>query len=158
MSTFAKYLQSGFGRFSLVLFVATGLLLSDFGKHSQPAAQAPIIKNIRLTPSAKTGMTNKDMQAVCTAAISALQDQPTAQINADTIEKGMIRLSYTDPDSTQRQYQCRIEGRKITLTREDDDGQTETSDEQVSFQLTKDEILITVQFPSGATSHSRFPR
>ena len=139
--------------------VTTCLIAGVFGWESRLAAQVPVIKNIQSRQPDKIGITNKDMQNICTAAISTLFNQPTSTINFDSIEKGMMYFSYTLPtDRSLQQYACKIEGKKILLAKEDGAWRADTSNEQVIFQLTTDEILITVAFPDGAEKQGRFPR
>lgn len=141
------------------LIAAICLTFSIFGWNSHLAAQAPIIKNIQVTTSNKAGISNKDMENICTAAISTLFDQPTAMIRVDGVEKGLMHLSYSLPaDSTLWQYKCRIEGKKIMWATRDGAWRTDTSDRQVTFQLTKDEIVVNVEFPDGSEKQNRFPR
>lgn len=145
--------------FLLFMSVATGLIIGVFGWESRLAAQVPVIKNIQSRQPDKIGISNKDMQNICTAAISTLFDQPTSTINVDSIEKGMMHLSYTLPtDSTLQQYSCKIEGKKVFLAEGDGAWRADTSDEQVTFQLTTDDILINVTFSDGSEKQSRFPR
>lgn len=159
MKTSTKNFRSGFQMFLLFTSVATCLIIGVFGWESHLAAQVPVIKNIQSRPSDKIGISNKDMQNICTAAISTLFNQTTSTINIDSIEKGMMYFSYTLPtDSTLQQYACKIEGKKVLLAKEDGAWRTNKSDEQVTFQLTKDEILIIVAFPDGSEKQSRFPR
>ena len=159
MKTSTNNFRSGFRMFLLFMSVATGLIIGVFGWESRLAAQVPVIKNIQSRQPDKIGISNKDMQNICTAAISTLFDQPTSTINVDSIEKGMMRLSYTLPtDSTLQQHACKIEGKKVFLAKKDGAWRTDTSDEQVTFQLTTDEILIIVAFSDGSEKQSRFPR
>lgn len=145
--------------FLLFMSVATGLIIGVFGGESRLAAQVPVIKNIQSRPPDKIGLSNKDMQNICAAAISTLFNQPTSTINVESIEKGMMYFSSTLPTgSTFQQHACKIEGKKVFLAKEDGAWRADISDEQVTFQLTTDEILITVAFPDGSEKQGRFPR
>ena len=159
MKSSTNIFRRGFRTFLLFISVTTCLIAGVFGWESRLAAQVPVIKNIQSRQPDKIGITNKDMQNICTAAISTLFNRPTSTINVDSIEKGMMRLSYPLPtNSSLQQYSCKIEGKKILLAKGDDAWQTGTSDEQVTFQLTTDEILIIVAFSDGSEKQSRFPR
>jgi len=145
--------------FLLFMSVATCLIIGVFGGESRLAAQVPVIKSIQSRPSDTIGISNQDMQNICTAAISTMFNQPTSTINVDSIEKGMMRLSYALPtDGSLQQYACKIEGKKVLLAKEDGARQADTSAEQVTFRLTTDEILIIVAFSDGSEKQSRFPR
>ena len=159
MKSSTNIFRSGFRTFLLFMSVTTCLIAGVFGWESRLAAQVPVIKNIQSRQPDTIGISNKDMQNICTATISTLFDQPTSTINVDSIEKGMMHLSYTLPtDSSLQQYTCKIEGKKVLLAKEDGAWRADESDEQVTFQLTTDEILITVAFPDGSEKQSRFPR
>lgn len=154
-----KFYIRRFCRFPLSLVVAICLITSFFGWESHLAAQAPIIKNIQIAQPEKKGFSNKDMQIICTAAIAAVFQQPAANIHVGATEKGMMHLSYTLPtDGSVWQYQCKIEGQRVILATKESPSQTNTPDEQVTFQLTKDEVFITVTSPDGSERQSRFPR
>ena len=148
--------RSGFRFFLLFLIVATGPMIGIFV--SDCAAQAPVIKNIRVVPPEKTGMTNHDMQNICAAAISTLFDRPTSSIAVESIEKGMMHLSMPPADGVLRQYKCRIEGKNVYLAAKDDSRQADDSRQQVTFQLSDHEILIVAGFPDGSEKRGRFPR
>ncbi len=155
MNAFTEY-RSGFRLFFFSLIVTTCPITGISGFDC--AAQVPVIKNIRIAPSEKTGISNKDMQNICTAGISTLFNEPTSSITVDSIEKGMMYLSLRPTDDALRQYQCKIEGKKILLAKKDDPRQADDSLEQITFQLSDHEIFITVSFPDGAEKRSRFPR
>lgn len=133
-------------------------IIGFFGWESRLAAQAPIIKNIR-TAQPDVGISNKDMQNICSSALSALFNQPTTIINVDGIENGLMHLSYTLPtDNTLWQYTCKIEGKNVIWATKDGGLRTDKSDEHVAFQLTQDEVVVIVTFPDGSIKESRFPR
>ena len=155
MIAFTKY-RNGFRIFFFSLLVAACPIIGISGFDC--SAQVPVIKNIRIVPSEKTAISNKDMQTICTAAISTLFNQPTTSISAESIEKGMMHLSMLPIDGASRQFICKIEGKKILLAAKDDSRQAGDSREQVTFQLLGDEILITVSFPDGSEKQNRFPR
>lgn len=149
MEYFKRYFRSGFCSIG-------GLALAT----SSPGwAQAPVIQKIEVRPADRSGLSNRDMQNICTAAIATLFEQPAAIINLDGVEQGTMHLSSASPaDDRSRRYACQLQGQKIIWARLDDGRQGDHPDGQASFQLTGDEILITVKFPDGSEKERRFPR
>jgi hypothetical protein len=132
------------------LFLSLSLILLCGGSF----AQSPIIKNIQSAPPQR-GITNKDMQDICAAALSLLFDRPASVIMAEGPGEGMMYLSFPQ---TPRQYKCRITGKEVLWAATDEPWPTGDSAGQVGFQLNQNDILITVRMPDGSEKESRLPR
>lgn len=159
MKTSSKAFYSLFRMFLLCTGVAMWPTIGVVGGESRAATQAPVIKSIQSRQPEKIGMSNKDMEKICAAAIATLLNRPTATVKVDSIEKGRIRLSSTLPeDNSVQQYSCGIEKENVLLAREGGPWRTDNSDERITFRLTTDTIHITVAFSDGSDKRRSFPR
>lgn len=156
MITKDKYLRSV--RASLLAFIAVSLVCSDFGRISQPAAQVPVIRNIQTGEPERAGISNREMEEVCIAAISALSNRPPATVHLDGVETGLMQLSTRSTDTTPEQFTCTIEGKRVIWAPRGKALRDAASDERIVFRLSPDEIQLTITYPDGSEKLFSFPR